>query len=331
MKPKQAIEIDVLDKGIVPPDLVDAAVPVILRGFVAHWPVVAAAKQSHEAFCQYMSRFLTQLPVVVYRGIEGINGKIGYKEDFSGFNFQRESSTLAEVLNQLCQPMKNTLYIGSTRVDRWLPGFREQNDLVFNGQRPVVNFWLGNQNKVSAHNDSPDNIACCVAGKRRFTLFPPDQIENLYIGPVDITPSGRAISLVDFELPDFDKFPRFRNAIDNAMVVDLEPGDAVYIPPLWWHHVQSRADINMLVNYWWQRVPEYRGIPDLALEHAILALRGLPESQRQAWKVLFDYYVFGPPDVALQHIPANIKGMLNDEDERAIRLGWINLVKKLNS
>lgn len=331
MKPKQAIEIKASDQGAVPPDLTDAAVPVVLRGFVAHWPIVAAANQSQEVFCQYISRFATQLPVVVYKSIEGVNGKIGYKEDFTGFNFQRESSTLVEVLNQLSHSPGNTLYIGSTRVDRWLPGFREENDITFDGQKPVVNFWLGNQNKVSAHNDSPDNIACCVAGKRTFTMFPPDQIENLYIGPVDITPSGRAISLVDFDAPDFNKFPKFNAALEHAIVVDLEPGDAVYIPPLWWHYVQSHADINMLINYWWQRVPKFRGIPDLVLEHAILALRGLPESQRQAWKILFDYYVFGSPDVADEHIPPNIRGILNSEDERAIRLGWINLTKKLNS
>lgn len=328
MEPKKLIDVE---NGVVPKSLVEFGLPVVLRGFVSHWPAVAAAKTSDVSICEYLKKFAADLPVIVYSGLEGNTKEIGYLEDYKGFNFQRESSTLASVLSQFLTPLNKTLYIGSTRVDRWLPGFRNENDLSFSDEHPVVNFWIGNQNKVSAHNDSPDNLACCVAGRRTFTLFPPSQIENLYIGPVDITPSGRAISLVDFDNPDFSRFPKFKDALAQSITVDLEPGDAVYIPPLWWHHVRSSSNINMLVNYWWQRAPDYRGVPDLALEHAILALRGLPESQRKAWKILFDYYVFGGQENAIDHIPENIKGMLNSSDERAIKLGWLNLIKKLNS
>ena len=35
------------------------------------------------------------------------------------------------------------------------------------------------------------------------------------------------------------------------MVADLEPGDAIYIPALWWHAVQATGELNVLVNYWW--------------------------------------------------------------------------------
>jgi len=102
-----------------------------------------------------------------------------------------------------------------------------------------VSFWLGNKTRISAHYDYPDNIACVVAGTRRFTLFPPEQIGNLYVGPVDKTPSGQAISLVDFSNPDLERFPNFELAMQAGYQAVCEPGDAIYIPSLWWHHVES--------------------------------------------------------------------------------------------
>ncbi len=63
------------------------------------------------------------------------------------------------------------------------------------------------------------------------------------------------MSLVQLHAPDFDRFPRFREALDAAVTAELEAGDAIYIPPLWWHHVQSLEPFNLLVNYWWHALP----------------------------------------------------------------------------
>ena len=56
--------------------------------------------------------------------------------------------------------------------------------------------WIGNAVKVNTHFDLVYNIACVAGGRRRFTLFPPEQIDNLYIAPLDFTPSGAPVSLV---------------------------------------------------------------------------------------------------------------------------------------
>ena len=70
------------------------------------------------------------------------------------------------------------------------------------------NVSLAIRTRIAAHYDVPDNLACIAAGRRRFTLFPPGQQHNLYIGPIDLTPAGQPISLVDFAQPDLARFPR---------------------------------------------------------------------------------------------------------------------------
>jgi len=319
------------EQGLFPEHLSSATHPVVLRGFVEHWPIVQAAQRSDAELLGYLGEHASDRPVTLYRGKpDNRSGGIGYASDFSGFSFDRDSAALPAALTLLAEPSQETLYIGSTRIDQWLPGMRADNDIRFLNQKPIANFWLGTRTTIAAHCDSPQNIACCIAGERTFTLFPPEQVRNLYLGPVDLTPSGRAISLVDFENPDFERFPRFRDALLSASQVTLAPGDALFIPSLWWHRVASHAPLNMLINYWWKDSPDHMGIPDLALEHAILALRGLPRHQRDAWKAMFEHYVFGDYDEAMEAIPENLRGMLDADNEKAAQLGWLNFSRKLN-
>ncbi|WP_204333426.1 cupin-like domain-containing protein, partial [Proteus mirabilis] len=84
-----------------------------------------------------------------------------------------------------------------------------------------------NRTSISTHFDASDNIACVAAGRRRFTLFPPDQTANLYIGPLDHNVAGQPLSMVDMATPDFARFPRFREALAAARTAELEPGDAI--------------------------------------------------------------------------------------------------------
>ena len=144
--------------------------------------------------------------------------------------------------------------MGSTQTSAWLPGFNEANALPMDFQRYDQRVdWQSI--RVAAHFDFPRNIAGCVIGRRKFTLFPPEQVDNLYIGPWDLTPAGQPISMVDFHHPDYDRFPRFADAEKHAETAFLEPGDVIYIPNMWWHQVESLSAINGLVNFWWQETP----------------------------------------------------------------------------
>jgi ribosomal protein L16 Arg81 hydroxylase len=241
----------------------------------------------------------------------------------------RLDDILDKLLEYESSETQPTFYVGSTGVDTWLPGFRENNDIGLHAYKPLTSIWIGNRSRVAAHFDYPDNIACCVLGRRRFTLFPPDQLKNLYIGPMDLTPAGQQISLVDFEQPDLDRFPKFAEAVAAAAVADLEPGDALFLPGMWWHHVEAMDTLNVLVNYWWNPAPDNLGSAADALTHALMAIKDLSPEQRAAWRELFDYYVFDQPAHGLDHIPEQARGRLGTIDATTARRLRAELLNKL--
>ncbi|HEY9027618.1 MAG TPA: cupin-like domain-containing protein [Burkholderiaceae bacterium] len=297
--------------------------PWVQRGLVAHWPMVQAARRSDaDAMAYLMSTWRGEL-VGMLLAPPHTQGRFFYDDTLTGMNFRREKAPLDVILDALAQvagkPDAPALYVGSTTVDTCLPGFRAANDLPFGDRDPLVSIWFGNRSRIAAHFDLPDNVACVVAGRRRFTLFPPDQLANLYVGPLDVTPAGQAVSLVDFANPDFERHPRFAEALEHAQVVELEPGDAVFIPSMWWHHVESLADFNVLINYWWRQSPDWMDSPIGTLMAALLTMRDLPPAQREIWRGVFDHYVFRADETTAAHIPPHARSALAPLTESGAR------------
>ncbi|WP_150531559.1 cupin-like domain-containing protein, partial [Staphylococcus aureus] len=131
--------------------------------------------------------------------------------------------------------------------------------------------WIGNRTPARARHDIARTLAGCAAGRRRVPLVPPDQIANLGPGPLGPPPGGQVISMVAFAEPDFARHPRFREAMAAAQVAELEPGDLLFYPALWWHHVEALARFNILVNYWWNDAPAFLDTPQTTLLHAMLS------------------------------------------------------------
>jgi hypothetical protein len=315
--------------------LLRSTVPALLPGLVRHWPLVQAAQRSDAAFCDELRRYGGQTRVGLWRGPAPIEGRFFYNAEFNGFNFERELARVADLLDELLalagQAQPPTLYLGSTELEGSFPGLRAANPFpALDAQQPMVSLWLGNRSRIAPHFDLPDNLACVVAGRRRFTLFPPDQVGNLYVGPLDLTPAGQPISLVDVAAPDLDRFPRYAEALKAAQVFELEPGDALFIPSTWWHGVQSLAPVNALVNFWWRQSPAFMDTPLNTLMLALLSLRDLPTAQRDAWRALFDHYVFDADAHTAEHIPEAARGVLGPLTDAQARQLRSVLLHRLN-
>ncbi|MEL6858282.1 MAG: cupin-like domain-containing protein [Pseudomonadota bacterium] len=289
--------------------------PFIVRGLVADWPLVQAAKTSFPALRDYLQKFYNQKPVMISRGPAENRGRIFYKDDMS-LNVTIGKSDLNTVLAQISEMLdldeQDCLYLAATAIDAYFPGMQAENPIELGAHSAYGRIWLGTRTTVAPHNDSQYNLACSVAGHRRFLVFPPEVFRDLYLGPFDNTPAGRVISMVDVHDPDFDKHPRFRQALEQASVADLAPGDAIYMPPLWWHQVDGLDPFNILINYWWRASPAVYGLPEPALDHALLAFRDLPPAERAYWKNMFDHFVFNTDDDTNAHIPKGKRGTLDD-------------------
>ena len=316
-------------------ELLTSETPWVARGYLREWPVVEHAKQGDEKALAYLASFYQGRPVSAFLAEPEYKGRFFYNEDVTGFNFVQVDTRLDQVFSKLLslkdEPNAPSLYVGSTQTSAWLPGFNEAHPLPATLPGVMTSLWIGNQSRVAAHFDFPRNIACCVIGQRRFTLFPPDQVANLYVGPWDLTPAGQPISMVDFENPDYDRFPGFAEAEANAVVTELTPGDVIYIPNMWWHQVESLSSINGLVNFWWQETPGVYGSPTEALKHAFLSIRSLPLHQRNALKSLFDHYVFAEDTQHLEHLPEASWGRLDsvsDSLARQLRAELTNSLKR---
>ena len=327
-------EIDASVPGVLTDALLTSTEPVVLRGLVARWPFVRAAIASFDAADACLRRFWRDATVTAMLGAPDIGGRFFYNEDLTGFNFApvrtRLDAVLAELRGHLRNEQPPAIYVGSTTIDTCLPGFRQENDIDLGERDALASIWIGNRTRIAAHYDLPDNVACVAAGRRRFTLFPPEQVENLYIGPLDLTPAGQPISLVDFHQPDLARFPRFAEAMRHARVAELAPGDALFIPSMWWHHIEALSPFNVLVNYWWRQSPDHMDTPINALMHALMSVRDLPPAQRRAWQGLFNRYVFEAGDETAAHIPPHARGVLAPLDETAVRALRAQLLKRMN-
>jgi hypothetical protein len=328
-------ELTGLDPQALPDSVLQSTQPLVLRSLVSHWPVVRAGLEAAPAANAYLRRFYRDAAVVAMLGAPEIGGRFFYNDDLSGFNFRSVRVKLDTVLDEIDRHRDDArppaIYVGSTTVDTCLPGFRAENDVNLGERQALVSVWIGNRTRIAAHHDLPDNLACVVVGRRRFTLFPPEELANLYIGPLDFTPAGQAISLVDFEQPDLGRFPRFADAMRRAQVAELGPGDAIFIPSMWWHHIESLESLNVLVNYWWRQSPAHMDSPMNALMLAIASVRDLPAEQRRAWQNLFRHYVFEADEQTAAHIPAGSRRSLEAPmDAQAARELRARLLQKLN-
>ena len=304
----------IADKQAFVERVVAGCEPVVIRDLVGGWPVVAAARISAEALRDYLMRFDHGQTMQAFLGDPAIAGKYYYADGLDGFNFERQSMKLSDALHRMVasigDPQAKSLYAGSLPLDDFLPGFASENPMPLLDPAIGGRIWLGHASNVSSHHDRVDNLACVVAGRRRFTLYAPELIGSLYVGPIDNTMAGQPVSLAASQPRDDARYPRFAEVRDQALVAELEPGDALYLPKLWWHQIEATAPLNGLVNYWWDAFSLGPDEPYTALLLAMIAIGERPPREREAWKAYFDHYVFRSGGHPLAHLPPERHGLL---------------------
>lgn len=313
--------------------------PMLFKGLARDWPLVKEGLKSSQAARDYIRAHDQGERVVGYTGDASIQGRFFYDDTLTAMNFKAERAPLETFLQRLEEAEGRndapSVYVGSADLDAYFPTLKAANDLglgseVFGSEPPMAGIWIGNRTTAAAHFDMSNNIAVCAVGRRRFTLFPPNQVGNLYPGPLEPTPGGQVVSLVDFQAPDFDAHPGFHDAIASAQVAEMEPGDVLVYPALWWHQVEALDPFNVLVNYWWNTAPAHADTPMNTMLHGLLSLRDRPDHEKQGWKALFDYYVFGPAQRAGAHLPEAARGPLAPMDDLTARRLRAQLLDRLN-
>lgn len=292
-------------------EVVEPCQPVVLRGLVADWPAVRAARTA-AGLRDYLARFDCGSEMDAFFGDPAIAGKYYYSDDLTGFNFTRRRMRLGQAMALILgdAPADQSVYAGSLPLCDYLPGFEGENAMPLLPASVRPRIWLGHASNVSAHYDTVDNLACVVAGRRRFTLYAPQLVEDLYVGPIDHTMAGQPVAMAAAAPPGDPRYPRFATAKDAAMTADLEPGDALYLPKLWWHQVEATAPYNGLVNYWWDAFAAGPDAPYTSMLLAMIAIAERPAPERDAWKALFDHYVFRRNGHPLAHLPPERHGLL---------------------
>jgi ribosomal protein L16 Arg81 hydroxylase len=89
------------------------------------------------------------------------------------------------------------------------------------------------------HHATRNVLLAQVAGRKRYRLIPASQSQYVYN-------SVGVFSDVDCERPDYNRFPRFRNAMIIELVV--QPGEVLFMPVGWWRHTRT-LDVSMTISF----------------------------------------------------------------------------------
>jgi len=333
---KPVAEYPPMDRATFEREIVPKGEPAVFRGMMDDWPVVQAAKEGDEELARLLHSAATEEPFEAWFGEPGLDGQFNYNADFSGFNFERRLATLEQLLDLLLRQrgveQPYSMYAGGIPIRKHLPRLVPTIPVpMLDMQRDtLISLWLGNKTHTATHWDQSQNLACVAAGRRRWTLFPPEQLKNLYVGPLDFTLAGQPISIVDVDEPDLKTYPRFAEALKEARQVELAPGDALYLPAMWWHDVRSLEDFGALINFWWRDGEPPLLTPLNALYHAVITVKDLPPNEKKAWRNMLDHYIFGDDGDPVEHLPENGRGLLGKRTPELVERVKKLLIKALS-
>lgn len=257
-------------------DWVNPNVPVIIKNAFNHWP--ALEKWNGDYLREKIGHRTVTVAVTPNGYADGVVGNKfvmpeeremafskfldileGKNPEEGIFYVQKQNSNLTDEFEELCEE-------ASCEISWATEAFGKQPD--------AVNFWMGDERAVtSMHKDHYENLYCVISGKKVFTLLPPSDLPLI---PYELyTPARfKATENGDFEIvdevaehftelsplpkvpwiaidplnPDLEKYPRYAKA--NPVTCTVQAGEMLYLPSLWFHHVQQSHGC-IAINFWY--------------------------------------------------------------------------------
>lgn len=97
--------------------------------------------------------------------------------------------------------------------------------------KPSSHFWYGPKGTVTPfHHDSLNILLAQLQGRKRIQMIPMNELLYMYN-------KGGVYTSIDAEAPNHERFPKYKKA--QRQQVDLMPGEVLFIPVGWWHHVRA--------------------------------------------------------------------------------------------
>lgn len=236
LPPRPIPRIDAPSPEVFRREYVQPGRPVVLRGLLDDWPAYRTWSTD-----TLRSRFGDTL-VPVLRVVEGavqVDARRG---------LVTQKAPFVELLDDLDAGLNRTYMMA--HLDDLPEGMRSDLRLPRYCQKApwhMTKLWCSAAGTRSAlHFDLNDNLHSTLRGRKRFTLFSPEDNANLYRGRL-LTGIPNA-SRVDLDNLDLKTFPRVARA--QPWTCEVEPGETLFMPRSWWHHVAT-VESSITVNTWW--------------------------------------------------------------------------------
>jgi hypothetical protein len=217
-------------------DYLARGIPVILPSYTADWPLMRLSPEE-------------------MKGVLGTAQGVVVLKDYVSDQATLKRGSVAMSYAQFIDELNDTStpkdgpppYMANSPVPESLYPFIEYPPYYPRDVYQVPKLWLGAAGTYSGlHRDGTDNLYIQVWGHKRFLLASPDQWKCFYPWSTDLR-GGLEGCAVDPENPDLDRYPLFAQA--HIIKVDLSPGDMLYLPEGWFHHVRSLT-LSLSINFW---------------------------------------------------------------------------------
>jgi hypothetical protein len=229
---------DVLVAGEWPAELAHPKIPVVLRGFARDWPAIF--KWSADYLRKEFGSVYVETATYSDSDIDYLERE-GYRSEEL-----RLGDVIGEVVDRgrslrVYAPLER--FPERLRKDLWCPPACENAPWL----RSKL-FLAPAGSRVHIHHDIPHNLHAQIVGRKRWIVFAREDTPNLY--PYSLFSKLPALARIDAEAPDFQRFPKFRNAQPIEFV--LEPGDVLVLPSLYWHQTKA-LEFSISANFWFAR------------------------------------------------------------------------------